>query len=97
MKTLYVISYDVTNNHKRNQVAKLLEAYGRRVQYSVFECVLSKDDFSNLYNKLINIDIDVDMDSIIFYCICSNCRKKTITVGCKHNNFEIQDDAIIIL
>ncbi len=32
---LYLVSYDFSSDKVRNKVAKLLEAYGRRVQYSV--------------------------------------------------------------
>ena len=32
-----VITYDISNTKKRNKVAALLESYGLRVNYSVFE------------------------------------------------------------
>ena len=97
MKTLYVISYDIVNDKKRSKIAKLLEGYGRRVQYSVFECVLSKSDFAKLYAKLLQIDVDSHTDSIYIYMICLNCEKKIITIGRKVVNVETKDDAIIIL
>lgn len=34
---LYLISYDITADKRRNALAKLLEGFGSRVQYSVFE------------------------------------------------------------
>ncbi len=34
---LYLISYDITADNRRNALAKLLEGFGSRVQYSVFE------------------------------------------------------------
>ena len=36
--SMYVISYDISENKIRNKVAKILEGYGKRIQYSVFEC-----------------------------------------------------------
>ena len=33
---MYVITYDISADKLRNKVAKLLEGYGRRVQYSCF-------------------------------------------------------------
>lgn len=97
MKNLYVISYDVVNDKERNKIAKILEAYGKRVQYSVFECVLSKSDYTMLYRKLLNVDIDSQTDSIYLYSICLNCEKKIAAIGLKRECLETKDDAIIIL
>lgn len=97
MKTLYVISYDVVSDRKRRKLSKLLEGYGKRVQYSVFECVLNKTSFSRLYHELLLLDINADTDSIYFYSICSNCEKKKVTIGRKQEHIETKDDAIIIL
>ena len=36
----YLVCYDIVSDRRRNKVSKLLEAYGLRVQKSVFECVL---------------------------------------------------------
>jgi CRISPR-associated protein Cas2 len=38
----YLICYDIEDDRQRTQVAKLLEHYGQRVQYSVFEVHLSR-------------------------------------------------------
>ena len=35
---MYIVSYDITSNKLRRKIAKELENYGVRVQYSVFEC-----------------------------------------------------------
>jgi CRISPR-associated protein Cas2 len=37
---LFAVCYDITDDRERRRVAKLLEAYGFRVQKSVFECHL---------------------------------------------------------
>ena len=37
----YLICYDIENDRERTRVAKLLERYGERVQYSVFEVHLA--------------------------------------------------------
>lgn len=38
----YLICYDISDNRDRNRVARLLERYGERVQYSVFEVHLGR-------------------------------------------------------
>jgi len=32
----FLIAYDISDDPRRNQVAKTLESYGDRIQYSVF-------------------------------------------------------------
>jgi CRISPR-associated protein Cas2 len=49
---LYVITYDIPCDKRRKKVADLLEGYGRRVQYSVFECVLSAEKYRELQRRL---------------------------------------------
>lgn len=64
--TFWVISYDVPNDKRRRQVAKLLEGYGERVQYSVFECDLDDIKTSRLEVQLLG-EIDEKEDDIRFY------------------------------
>ncbi|NJK64957.1 MAG: CRISPR-associated endonuclease Cas2, partial [Synechococcaceae cyanobacterium SM2_3_1] len=39
---LYVIAYDISCDRRRRKVSEVLEGYGKRAQYSVFECVISE-------------------------------------------------------
>ena len=48
----YVVVYDIPNNQRRKKVADLLEGYGQRVQYSVFECVLTQAMYDELRQRL---------------------------------------------
>ncbi|NUM46876.1 MAG: CRISPR-associated endonuclease Cas2, partial [Anaerolineales bacterium] len=52
MKQFLVISYDITDNKNRLKVMKALEDYGKRVQYSVFECILTRRQVEQLQNRL---------------------------------------------
>ena len=36
-----VVSYDITCDRRRSKVARTLEDHGKRVQYSVFDCILN--------------------------------------------------------
>lgn len=48
----YIVSYDVVDASVRNRLSRILEEFGERVQFSVFECDLSQDQYSNLISKL---------------------------------------------
>ncbi len=48
----YIITYDISDTKLRNKLSKILEKYGERVQYSVFELELSEREFRNLLSEL---------------------------------------------
>ena len=75
-----MITYDISDDHRRNLVSKTLKNYGVRVQYSVFECKLRKEDFLILKHKLEGV-IKKSEDSIIFYRQCKQCFGKVDRVG----------------
>ena len=52
---MYIVSYDIASDRLRNRIARTLEGYGRRVQYSVFECELSEKRYKELYEKLLKL------------------------------------------
>jgi CRISPR-associated protein Cas2 len=63
---LYIIAYDIPVDKRRKKVSDLLEGYGRRVQYSVFECVLTAAKYTELKKRL-KKQVILAEDSIRFY------------------------------
>ncbi|HWQ13976.1 MAG TPA: CRISPR-associated endonuclease Cas2 [Roseiflexaceae bacterium] len=63
-----IISYDIVEDRRRTKVMKLLKGYGRRVQYSVFECDLSKKELEQVGRELRDI-IDLNTDSVRCYLL----------------------------
>ncbi len=70
---LVVVSYDIPGDRTRLKVSKTLSGFGRRRQYSVFECDVSEARYRELKRK-IDALIDRETDSVIFYRICGACR-----------------------
>jgi CRISPR-associated protein Cas2 len=68
---LYVITYDIPVDKRRKKVSDLLEGYGRRVQYSVFECVLTAAKYTELKKRL-KKQVILAEDSIRFYPVSSH-------------------------
>lgn len=67
----FLVSYDVnteTSDGERRlrKVAKTCEAFGQRVQKSVFECILDESDFERLEVALLKV-IDTQTDSVRIY------------------------------
>lgn len=94
---LYVISYDITNNKIRNKLSKLLSGYGKRVQYSVFECHIKHEKYIALFELLKQIKINDETDSIRIYKLCGNCAAKITTIGNKNKEIEILEQDIVII
>lgn len=68
---LYLITYDISDNRRRKKVADLLEGYGKRVQYSVFECVLPAPKYRELCQRLRRV-VKADLDSLRFYPVSAH-------------------------
>lgn len=82
----FVVAYDIADDKRRLAVAKTLSDYGIRVQYSVFECNLRKEDYLRLRYKLEKI-INREQDSLIFYHQCCRCSSKVERLGLVDNPF----------
>ena len=63
---LYLITYDISCNKRRKKVSDLLEGYGQRVQYSVFECELTAEQYQELRQRL-RQRVQQDGDSVRVY------------------------------
>lgn len=77
---LYIVSYDIESDKNRKKVAEVLLEYGVRVQYSVFECLLKKNELPELYDKIKPL-ISEKTDSVIFCPVCLNCSSKKEVIG----------------
>lgn len=77
---LYVIVYDITCDKRRKKVSDLLEGYGQRVQYSVFECILSQTKYSELQKRL-RKQVKSSEDSIRFYPLSKHTFNQIETWG----------------
>ena len=95
---LVLITYDVNTEtpagkKRLRKVAKQCVNYGRRVQNSVFECIL--DNAQCVMLKAILTDlIDKDVDSLRFYYLGNNYKTKVEHIGVDRG---IAADDVLIL
>ncbi len=92
---IYIVSYDSPNDRRRTRLAKLLEDYGVRVQYSVFEFDMPPRAFDRLRLEILNL-IDLEEDNIRIYRICADCAQYIERHGV-HGVFEGHDDSWFVL
>jgi len=85
MKTLfYLIVYDLPDNKaankRRTRLHDLLSGYGKRTQYSVFECFLSVVQFARLQVQIEQL-IKPPEDSLKIYVLDATAVRRTLVYG----------------
>jgi CRISPR-associated protein Cas2 len=73
-KHWHLVSYDVRDPKRLRQVAKKLEGYGGRVQYSVFRCRLDRETLEKLHWEL--NEIMEEEDDLLIIPLCEGCSAK---------------------
>ncbi len=75
-----LVTYDITEPKRLNDLRKFLKEFGLRTQYSVFEC-----DIDDIALKRIRAycrdNLDLEKDSVRIYKICNRCINKVIISG----------------
>ncbi len=89
----FVVTYDISDDGRRARVARCMEDFGRRVQWSVFDCLLNEADLARLKKRLAPI-IDPEEDSVRFYRICGRCRLAIEVMG---TGSVRQDQKVVVL
>ena len=78
---LYVLTYDIPSNRRRQKAANVILDYGGRYQKSSFECDLpSERRYRELVGRLWNV-LNPQEDTIRIYRICGECRPCACTLG----------------
>jgi CRISPR-associated protein Cas2 len=76
-----VVSYDIHDDKRRNRIHKVLKNFGDRIQFSVFECDLTKEQILRMQHALERIIKEDDQDSVRFYHLCDSCQRKIDRIG----------------
>ena len=79
-KQFLLVSYDISDNRRRTCAMKTLEDFGRRVQYSVFECRLLPTEIGKLKKRLRPLALE-SQDSIRIYFIGAEDIGRILVLG----------------
>ena len=94
---MYLISYDISSNKLRTKLAKKLLNYGKRVQYSVFECDINSTVFRKCYEDMVRIIDGKSEVSIRCYYIDKTAQGKIIILGDpEYVSGDVSEDVIFI-
>lgn len=75
----YLVSYDIANAKRLRRVAKCLESYGTRLQFSVFECPLDDTRLAQAKAALAEI-INADHDQVLFVSLGPAAADATLII-----------------
>ena len=78
-RTKYVISYDIAKNSPRTKLATLLLDYGERLQKSVFQAELSREEVKIIQERA--APYVEAQDSLCFFPLCRSCVGGIVVVG----------------
>ena len=79
----YVVTYDIADDRRREDVATLLSGYGPRVQLSVFECDLrTRREAAALRSKLREL-IDPVEDQVRLYPLGDRAALQVAVIGAR--------------
>lgn len=76
-KNFIVVVYDVADDKRRTKVAKILGKVGVRINFSVFECMLTDKQYEKLKIDIAQ-KINLRYDSVVYYPICLDCYSKIV-------------------
>lgn len=88
-RSFYLISYDIPDDKRRLKIMHLLEGYGERVQYSVFEIWATDKELEKLKSGLAKWIkprqgeqcAENAAGSVRLYTLCAACQGKRAVMG----------------
>lgn len=93
-RSWHLVAYDIRDPDRLRQVARLIQGYGSRLQYSVFRCHVSQREIERLKWELSRIC--QPEDSLMFLPLCSACVRKVDQQG-QHIHWSLTESSFEII
>lgn len=75
----YLVSYDICSPKRLRRVARVLEGFGTRLQYSVFECPLNPTRLEQLKAEL-EPELNHEQDQVLFVSLGLESSDATLSI-----------------
>ena len=75
-----VVAYDISDDKIRARLHKILRRFGERVQFSVFECILTREMFEEMCGEVAVALEHQELRRVRYYEICDG-RRRPVTFG----------------
>jgi CRISPR-associated protein Cas2 len=79
MALTVLVAYDISRDDNRARVAAYLQAWGERLQRSVFVCAVAPDDIDEMRERLTAM-IDLGTDAVHVLPTCGSCWDRLIAI-----------------
>jgi len=75
-----IVAYDIADPNRLRKIAQIMEDYGARVQYSIFEMDVDLKIFQTMKRRSENV-LDKDEDGVKYFFLCKKCAGKVEAIG----------------
>lgn len=91
----YLVCYDIVHPKRLRKVAKTMESFGTRIQYSVFECALDELKLQKAKAALKPI-INSDHDQILFVSLGPEANDATLIIEALGMSYTVRSRVTIV-
>ncbi len=91
----YLVSYDISNPKRLRRVARAVEGFGVRLQYSVFECPLDDLRLAKLKMELQEL-LNHDEDQVLFVSLGPSANDASLVIEAMGLPYEVRSRVTII-
>jgi CRISPR-associated protein Cas2 len=94
-RTRYLVSYDIANPKRLRRVARVLEGFGSRLQFSVFECPLDPLRLATVKAELAQ-QINHDEDQVLFVSLGPAATEGSLSIESLGKAYKIRRAITVI-
>jgi CRISPR-associated protein Cas2 len=94
-RTRYIVSYDIANPKRLRRVARVLEGFGTRLQFSVFECPLDPMRLAAAKTELAD-QINHDEDQVLFVSLGPAASDANLSIEALGKPYKVRRSLTII-
>jgi len=92
----FIVCYDIADDGRRLKIARTLDAYGDRIQASVFELPVDARRMQACLQAVLDI-LDPKTDGLAVYPLCAGCDGKTAYFGASRKEPRIGEESVFIV
>lgn len=91
----YLVSYDISDPKRLRKVARSLEGFGVRLQYSVFECPLDELRLAKLKAELHEL-LDHEEDQVLFVSLGPTANDASLIIESMGLPYQVRSRVTIV-
>lgn len=76
----FLVCYDIPDDSKRTKLARWLDGFGDRIQFSVFECEIDGELMEEMWAGVLRL-VDPAVDKVGLVPVCGACVSRRNWIG----------------